>query len=100
MTSTMPDWWLAYGTYLTSQADLFLQSEERRLATLLWSITARLTLPRTDRCTSRFTEKKAHLALRLIGTPTRVWTKFQMMSYQSTLLKMSPIKTKNATARA
>ena len=45
MTSTMPAWWLAYGTYLTSQADLFLQSEERKLATLLWSIIARLSTP-------------------------------------------------------
>ena len=37
-------------------------------------------------------EKKAHLALRLIGTPTRVWTKFQTMSYQSTRRKMNPNK--------
>jgi hypothetical protein len=104
MTSTMPGWWLAYGTYLTSQADLFLQSGERRLATLLWSITARLTRPRTDRCTSRFTEKKAHSALRLIGTSTRLWTKFQTTSCQTTLLKMNPNKIKkagdNATAAA
>ena len=72
MTSTMPGWWLAYGTYLTSQADLFLQSEERKLATPLWSITARLTRLRTDKCTFHFMEMKVHLALRLICTPTRV----------------------------
>ena len=41
-------------------------------------------------------EKKAHLAPRLIDTPTKVWTKFQTMSCQSTLRKMSPNKTRKA----
>ena len=49
-------------------------------------------------------EMKVHLALRLIGTPTRVQIKFQTTSYQSTLRKMSPNKTRkagnNATAAA
>ena len=53
---------------------------------------------------SRFTEKKAHSALRLIGTSTRLWTKFQTTSCQTTLLKMNPNKIKkagdNATAAA
>ena len=53
---------------------------------------------------SHFTEKKVHLALRLINTPTRVWTKFQTMSCQSTLRKTSPNKIgkegDNATAAA
>ena len=45
---------------------------------------------------SHFTEKEVHLALRLIGTPTRVWTKFQTMSYQSTRRKMNPNKIEKA----
>ena len=36
------------------------------------------------------------MALGLINKPTRVWTKFQTMSYQSTLRKMSPNKTRKA----
>ena len=49
-------------------------------------------------------EMKVHLALRLIGTPTSVWIKFQTTSCQSTLRKTSPNKTRkagdNATAAA
>ena len=45
-----------------------------------------------------------HLALGLINTPTRVWTKFQTMSCQSTLRKTSPNEIgkagDNATAAA
>ena len=37
---------------------------------------------------------KVHLALRLIGTPTSVWIKFQTTSCQSTLRRTSPNKTK------
>ena len=53
---------------------------------------------------SHFTEKKVHSALGLINTPMRIWTKYQTMSYKSTLRKMNPNKTKkagdNATAAA
>ena len=38
-----------------------------------------------------------HLAPRQIGTPTRVSTKFQMTSFQSTLRKTSPNKTRKTS---
>ena len=41
-------------------------------------------------------EKRVHLAPRQIGTPMRVSTKFQTTSYQSTLRKTSPNKTRKA----
>ena len=37
-----------------------------------------------------------HSVLRLINTPMRIWTKYQMMSYQSMLRKMNPNKTEKA----
>ena len=53
---------------------------------------------------SLFTGKKEHLALGLTNTPTRVWTKYQTMSCQSTLRNTSPNKTgktgDNATTAA
>ena len=53
---------------------------------------------------SHFTEKKVHSVLRMINTPMRIWTKYQMMSYQSTRRKMNPSKIEkagdNATAAA
>ena len=53
---------------------------------------------------SLFTGNKVRLALGLTNTPTRVWTKYQTMSCQSTLRKTSPNKTgktsDNATAAA
>jgi hypothetical protein len=38
-------------------------------------------------------ERAMHLDLRLTNTPTRTWTKFWMMSYQSMLRKMNLNKT-------
>ena len=67
-----PELWPVYKIYPISPADLFLQLEEKKLATLLWSITALLTRPRTDKYMFRFKEMKVHSALKLIGTPTRV----------------------------
>ena len=59
-----------------------------------WSTTTQLTRPRIDRCTSRFMEKRVHLAPRQTGMPTRGSTKFQTTSCQSTLRRTSPNKTK------
>ena len=38
-------------------------------------------------------EKRVHSVHRLINTPTRVWTIYQMVSYQLTLRKMNLNKT-------
>ena len=42
---------------------------------------------------SHFTGRKVHSVLRLINTPMRIYNKYQMMSYRSTLRKMNPNKT-------
>jgi len=36
-----------------------------------------------------------HSVLRLINTPMRIWTRYQMMSYQLMLRKVNPNKTEN-----
>jgi len=96
MTSTMLGWWPAYGIYLISQADLFPQSEEKKSATPLWSITSRLTRPQTGRCMSHSTGTRLRLALKLIGSPTRAQVKSQTTNCQSTLRKTNHNKTKKA----
>ena len=45
---------------------------------------------------SRFTEKGVHLVLGLTSMPTKTWTKYQTMSYQSMRRKMNPSKIEKA----
>jgi hypothetical protein len=42
---------------------------------------------------SHFTGRRVHSVLRMINTPTRIWTRFQMMNYQLMLRKTNSNKT-------
>ena len=45
-------------------------------------------------------EKGVHLVLGLTNMPTKTWTKYQTMSYQSTRRKMNPSKIEKAGNKA